>query len=149
MLRNLDRQTFSAFVPDPFASREDLLKMVLMDFGVISIDDLTGSRLNVATRTELSYLLYEFLRGLAPLQAFAVVVIDEAQNLSPSLLEEIRILSDCDGRERQLQVVLIGQPAACLASSIVSAIARCTAVTSSGWRRSTARPFVRPSTTSG
>ena len=110
MLRNLDRQTFSAFVPDPFASREDLLKMVLMDFGVISIDDLTGSRLNVATRTELSYLLYEFLRGLAPLQAFAVVVIDEAQNLSPSLLEEIRILSDCDGRERQLQVVLIGQP---------------------------------------
>ncbi len=110
VLRNLDRQTFSAFVPDPFASREDLLKMVLMDFGVISIDDLTGSRLNVATRTELSYLLYEFLRGLAPLQAFAVVVIDEAQNLSPSLLEEIRILSDCDGRERQLQVVLIGQP---------------------------------------
>ena len=110
VLRNLDRQTFSAFVPDPFASREDLLKMVLMDFGVISIDDLTGSRLNAATRTELSYLLYEFLRGLAPLQAFAVVVIDEAQNLSPSLLEEIRILSDCDGRERQLQVVLIGQP---------------------------------------
>lgn len=110
VLQSLDRQTFSAFVWDPFASREDLLKMVLMDFGVISVDDLTSGRLNGAGRTELSYLLYEFLRKLSPLQAFAVVVIDEAQNLSLPLLEEIRILSDSDGRERQLQVVLVGQP---------------------------------------
>ena len=108
-LQSLDRQTFSAFVPDPFVSREDLLKMVLMEFGVISVDDLTSGRLNGASRTELSYLLYEFLGRLAPLQAFAVVVIDEAQNLSLPLLEEIRILSDSDGRERQLQIVLVGQ----------------------------------------
>ena len=110
VLQGLDRQTFSAFVWDPFASREDLLKMVLMEFGVISVDDLTSGRLNGASRTELSYLLYEFLGKLAPLQAFAVVVIDEAQNLSLPLLEEIRILSDSDGRERQLQVILVGQP---------------------------------------
>src|SRR5688572_32851709 len=77
VLQGLDRQTFSAFVWDPFASREDLLKMVLMEFGVISVDDLTSGRLNGASRTELSYLLYEFLGKLAPLQAFAVVVIDE------------------------------------------------------------------------
>jgi general secretion pathway protein A len=109
VLQSLDRQTFSAFVWDPFASREDLLKMVLMDFGVISVDDLTSGRLNGAGRTELSYLLYEFLGKLAPLQAFAVLVIDEAQNLSLPLLEEIRILSDSDGRERQLQVILVGQ----------------------------------------
>jgi general secretion pathway protein A len=110
VVQSLDRQTFSAFVWDPFASREDLLKMVLMDFGVISVDDLTSGRLNGAGRTELSYLLYDFLRKLSPLQAFAVVVIDEAQNLSLPVLEEIRILSDSDGRERQLQVVLVGQP---------------------------------------
>ena len=109
VLQNLDRKTFSAFVPDPFASREDLLKVVLMDFGVLSVDDLTSGRLQNASRTELSYLLYEFLDTLGPLQAFAVVVIDEAQNLSLPLLEEIRILSDSDGRERQLQVVLVGQ----------------------------------------
>jgi type II secretory pathway predicted ATPase ExeA len=109
VLQNLDRKTFSAFVPDPFASREDLLKVVLMDFGVLSVDDLTSGRLQNASRTELSYLLYEFLDSLGPLQAFAVVVIDEAQNLSLPLLEEIRILSDSDGRERQLQVVLVGQ----------------------------------------
>jgi len=110
VLQSLDRQTFSAFIPDPFASREDLLKMVLMEFGVISFDDLTSGRLNGASRTELSYLLYEFLGRLSPLQAFAVVVIDEAQNLSLSLLEELRILSDSDGRQRQLQIILVGQP---------------------------------------
>jgi len=109
VLEELDQKTFSAFVSDPFASREDLLKVVLMDFGVMSADDLTSGRLKGASRTELSYLLYEFLGTLAPLQAFAVVFIDEAQNLSVPLLEEIRILSDSDGRQRQLQVVLVGQ----------------------------------------
>jgi general secretion pathway protein A len=109
VLQNLDRETFSAFVPDPFASREDLLKVLLMEFGVMSLDDLTSGRLKTASRTELSYLLYDFLGKLSPLQAFAVVIIDEAQNLSLPLLEEIRILSDADGRDRQLQVVLVGQ----------------------------------------
>ena len=109
VLQKLDQKTFSAFVPDPFASREDLLKVVLIDFGVVSADDFTSGRLKGASRTELSYLLYEFLATLTPLDAFAVVFIDEAQNLSLSLLEEIRILSDSDGRERQLQVVLVGQ----------------------------------------
>jgi general secretion pathway protein A len=110
VLKSLDRQTFSAFVADPFSSREDLLKVVLVDFGVVSAGDLATGRLREASRTELSYLLYEFLSTLSPLQAFAVVFIDEAQNLSLPLLEEIRILSDSDGRERQLQVVLVGQP---------------------------------------
>ncbi len=109
VLQKLDQKTFSAFVPDPFASREDLLKVVLIDFGVVSADDFTSGRLKGASRTELSYLLYEFLATLTPLDAFAVVFIDEAQNLSLSLMEEIRILSDSDGRQRQLQVVLVGQ----------------------------------------
>jgi general secretion pathway protein A len=106
VLQSLDRKTFSAFVTDPFASREELLKVLLTDFGVASVEDLTSGRLRDASRTELSYLLYEFLGTLVPLQAFAVVFIDEAQNLSVPLLEEIRILSDSDG---QLQVVLVGQ----------------------------------------
>ena len=78
MLEQLDRKTFSAFVPDPFASREDLLKMLLIDFGVMSVDDLRGGRLNGVSRTDLSCLLYEFLNSLVPLQAFAVLIIDEA-----------------------------------------------------------------------
>jgi type II secretory pathway predicted ATPase ExeA len=110
VLQNLDRRTFSAFVPDPFVSREDLLKMLLVDFGVVSVADLKRGTLNGASRPDLSYPLYEFLDSLVPLQAFAVLIIDEAQNLPLPLLEEIRILSDLEGREKLLQVVLVGQP---------------------------------------
>lgn len=110
VLQHLDRRTFAAFVPDPFVSREDLLKMLLVDFGVISVGDLKRGRLNGASRPDLSYPLYEFLDSLVPLQAFAVLVIDEAQNLSSSLLEEVRILSELEKREKLLQVVLVGQP---------------------------------------
>src|SRR6185503_5562049 len=110
VLQQLDRRTFSAFVPDPFVSREDLLKMLLVDFGVVSLADLKRGTLNGASRPDLSYPLYEFLDSLVPLQAFAVLIIDEAQNLPLPLLEEVRILSDLEGREKLLQVVLVGQP---------------------------------------
>ena len=110
VLDQLDRQTFSTFVPDPFLSRDDLLKVMLIDFGVMSIDDLKSGRLRGASRADLSYPLYEFLDSLVPLQAFAVLVIDEAQNLPLPLLEEIRILSDLERRQKLLQVVLVGQP---------------------------------------
>src|SRR4029450_10382010 len=109
VVQGLDRKTFSAFVPDPFLSREDLLKMLLLDFGVVSVDDLRSGRLNGASRPDLSYPLYDFLKTLVPLQAFAVLIIDEAQNLSVPLLEEIRILSDLEAPEKLLQVVLVGQ----------------------------------------
>jgi general secretion pathway protein A len=109
VLQSLDRKTFSTFVPDPFLSREDLLKMLLVDFGVVSLDDLKSGRLAGASRPDLSYPLYDFLKSLVPLQAFAVLVIDEAQNLPVSLLEEIRILSDLEAPEKLLQVVLVGQ----------------------------------------
>jgi type II secretory pathway predicted ATPase ExeA/cell division septation protein DedD len=110
VLQHLDRRTFAAFVADPFVSREDLLKTLLVDFGVISIGDLTSGRFTGASRSDLSFLLYEFLDSLVPLQAFAVLIIDEAQNLSLPLLEEIRILSELERREKLLQVVLVGQP---------------------------------------
>jgi general secretion pathway protein A len=109
VLEKLDRKTFTTFVPDPFLTREDLLKMMLLDFGVMSVDDLKSGRMTGASHPDLSYPLYDFLKSLVPLQAFAVLIIDEAQNLSPALLEEIRILSDLESPEKLLQVVLIGQ----------------------------------------
>ena len=109
VLERLDRKTFTTFVPDPFVTREDLLKMLLLDFGVMSIDDLKSGRMSSASRPELSYPLYDFLKSLVPLQAFAVLIIDEAQNLSSELLEEIRILSDLESPDKMLQVVLVGQ----------------------------------------
>ena len=111
VLSQLDRKTFATFVPDPFVTREDLLKTMLIDFGAMSVDDLVKGRLKGATRPDLSYPLYEFLQSLEPLDAFAVLVLDEVQNLSLPLLEEIRILSDLENAGRKLlQVVLVGQP---------------------------------------
>ena len=109
VLRDLGRKTFSSLVPDPFASREDLLKTLLIDFGVLSIQELTTGPLRQASRTELSYLLSDFLESLA-LDAFAVVIIDEAQNMSLPLIEETRILSDSFGGKGRLQIVFVGQP---------------------------------------
>jgi type II secretory pathway predicted ATPase ExeA/cell division septation protein DedD len=110
VIEQLDRKTFTTFVPDPFVTREDLLKTMLIDFGVMSVDDLVKGRLKGASRPDLSFPLYEFLQSLEPLEAFAVLVIDEVQNLSLPLLEEIRILSDLESGRKLLQVVLVGQP---------------------------------------
>jgi len=107
ILHHLPRHTVSAFVHEPAVSREDLLKMVLVDFGAVAVDEIAGGRLRGATRTELSYLLGDFLNGLAPDSGFAVVFVEEAQNLSAAALEELRIMADSDG---QLQLVLVGQP---------------------------------------
>jgi type II secretory pathway predicted ATPase ExeA len=109
VLRDVGRTTYSSLVPDPFASREDLLKMLLIDFGVLSIEEVTSGPLRQASRTELGYLLSRFLDSLAA-DAFVVVVIDEAQNLSLPLIEETRILSDTFGARGRLQIVLVGQP---------------------------------------
>ena len=110
VLRSLGRQTYSSFVPDPFASREDLLKMLLIDFGVLSIEDFTIGALKQASRTELSYMLAAFLESLPPLEAFVVVIIDEAQNMSLPLIEEARILADSFCSKGHLQIVFVGQP---------------------------------------
>ena len=96
VLQQLDRRTFSAFVPDPFVSREDLLKMLLVDFGVVSVADLKRGALNGASRPDLSYPLYEFLDSLVPLQAFAVSSTTNSPTLEPDLV--------------MVQVVSIGMP---------------------------------------
>jgi len=110
VLSALEGNAVSAFVPDPFVSREDLLKTLLVEFGVVPVDDLMQGRLQGASRAELSYPLYEFLHALESRGAFAVLLIDEAQNLPAPLLEELRLLADLEGTHKLLQVVLIGQP---------------------------------------
>jgi type II secretory pathway predicted ATPase ExeA/cell division septation protein DedD len=109
-LYQLDRKTFTTFVPDPCLSREDLLRMLLVDFGEVSVNDLRQGRLAGASRPDLSYQLYEFLTSLESVDAFAVLVIDNAQLLTSPLLDEIRALSELEAGRRLLQIVLVGQP---------------------------------------
>jgi type II secretory pathway predicted ATPase ExeA/cell division septation protein DedD len=109
-LYQLDRKTFTTFVPDPFISREDLLRTLLVEFGEVSVEDLRKGRLSSASRPDLSYQLFEFLTSLESVDAFAVLVIDEAQHLGSQLLEEIRALSELEAGRKLLQIVLVGQP---------------------------------------
>jgi general secretion pathway protein A len=110
LLEDIDRNTFTALVLNPFLSEEDLLKRILQDFGVISRDEVKRGQLAHVTKQELIDTLYEFLLGLIPLKASAVLIIDEAQNLPVSVLEQIRILSNLEtDKEKLLQIILVGQ----------------------------------------
>jgi general secretion pathway protein A len=110
LLEQIDRTTFTALVLNPFVTEEDLLKRILQDFGVISRDDVKAGRLARVTKQELIDALYDFLLGLMPIKASAVLIIDEAQNLPLPVLEQIRILSNLEtDKEKLLQIILVGQ----------------------------------------
>jgi general secretion pathway protein A len=107
VLQRLERKTFLSVISDPLLERDDLLKQLLEDFGVISKD---RSRLTATTRHELVEGMHAFLRSLAPIEAHAVVIIDEAQHLQAEVLEQIRLLSNIDdGHGTMLQIILVGQ----------------------------------------
>ena len=110
ILEQFDRTTFTALVLNPFLSIEELLRDVLVSYGVASKDALRTGRLATASKHELIRTLHDFLLALVPIHGSAVLIIDEAQHLSPEVLEEIRILSNLETNERKLlQIVLVGQ----------------------------------------
>ena len=110
LLEQVDRTTFTALVLNPFLTEEDLLKRILQDFGVLSREEMKAGRMAGVTKQELIETLYEFLLGLIPLDASAVLIIDEAQNLPLPVLEQIRILSNLEtDKEKLLQIMLVGQ----------------------------------------
>jgi type II secretory pathway predicted ATPase ExeA len=108
IVEQLDRRTLTSVVTEPFRSLDELLKQLLVDFGVVSKADLAQGRIASATQGELAGALREFLQSLTLLQAFAVVIIDEAQRLPSDVLHELRHL--VSGDERLMQLVLVGQP---------------------------------------
>src|SRR5213594_3727255 len=110
LLEQIDRTTFTALVPNPFLTEEDLLKRILQDFGVISREEGKAGRLAGVTKQELIDTIYDFLLSLIPLKASAVLIIDEAQHLPLPVLEQIRILSNLEtDKEKLLQIILVGQ----------------------------------------
>src|SRR4051812_14068640 len=111
VLEQLDRRTFTALVLNPFLSEDDLLRLILHDFGVVSREEMRRGRLAGISKQELIETLNEFLLSLQPLGARALLIIDEAQNLPLQVLEQIRILSNLEtDKEKLLQIVLVGQP---------------------------------------
>ena len=111
LLEQLDQRTFTSLVLNPFLSVEELLREILLDFGVVSREAVRSGRIAAASKHELVGALTDFLRSLVPITSSGVLVIDEAQHLSPQVLEEIRIISNLENNQAKLlQVVLVGQP---------------------------------------
>ena len=91
-----------AFVLNTNVNFEEMLFLILQDF---AIDVEETSKVRMLNRLN-SFLIDRFARHQNP-----VVIIDEAQNLAPDVLEELRLLSNLETDQQKLvQIVLVGQP---------------------------------------
>jgi general secretion pathway protein A len=108
LLSRLSGRHPTCVIVDPCVSIEELLLQMLQDFGVLH----QGARPDRLSRHDLVATLHRFLASLIPLNTTAILVIDEAQHLDPRVLEQLRLLSNCESdRAKLLQVVLVGTPA--------------------------------------
>jgi general secretion pathway protein A len=101
-INNLGRNNRTAFIFNPYFSELQLLEAIVKDFGIAT---RASTRLELVRELNL-FLLIEASRGNN-----AILIIDEAQNLKPNILEQIRLLSNLEtDKEKLLQVILVGQP---------------------------------------
>jgi putative secretion ATPase (PEP-CTERM system associated) len=83
-------------------SSEQLLAMINDDFGLA----VQGKDKITLIRELNSFLIEQYAAGNYP-----ILIIDEAQNLSSELLEEVRMLSNLEAADAKLlQIILVGQP---------------------------------------
>ncbi|MFP6597696.1 MAG: AAA family ATPase, partial [Candidatus Hydrogenedentota bacterium] len=102
LLKQLDPNIEVALIFNPYLSPQELLKCINRDFGIES---------ESATILELIDELNEYLLLCASEGKNCVLIIDEAQDLSAEILEQIRLLSNLETeKEKLLQIMLIGQP---------------------------------------
>ena len=91
----------TVFLFQTCCSADDLIRYLLLDLGIWPSSDAVSMR----------YQLNEALLQEARAGRQVVFVIDEAQNLSASTLESVRLLSDFETSQgKLLQIVLAGQP---------------------------------------
>ena len=102
ILNQFDNNTKSAFIFNSNLPDLQLLQCILEDFGIVVAQKNKASML----RQLNNFLLEELTKGNN-----VILVIDEAQNLKPSTLEEIRMLSNLEtDTEKLFQIILVGQP---------------------------------------
>jgi len=102
LLRTLDGQTTVIRLVNTLLTGPELIESMLLDLG---LENPPSSK--PAMLRELAQLLFEQRAA----GRRVVAVIDEAQNLSPDALEELRMLSNLETEKSKLiQIVLVGQP---------------------------------------
>jgi general secretion pathway protein A len=93
----------TAFIFNPKLGFSELLRAILNDLGIAQ--DMTDDRLSLFEKLN-SYLIEQIKK-----RQIVALLVDEAQNLSDEMLEELRLLSNLEtDKDKLLQIVLIGQP---------------------------------------
>jgi general secretion pathway protein A len=104
LLASLDDSVETALIFNTAVSDLDLLETILGEYGVIVKSESRNKKYYVDALND--FLLSNFAAGKT-----AVLLIDEAQNLSHGVLEQVRMLSNLETEtEKLIQIVLIGQP---------------------------------------
>jgi general secretion pathway protein A len=102
LLAQLDPSTASAFIFNPKLGTHDFFRILFDEFGI---------RAECRTKAEYLMALNAFLIERLERDETALLIIDEAQNLSPEMLEEVRLLSNLETpTHKLLQIMLVGQP---------------------------------------
>lgn len=101
LVDSMNEKVKIALVFNPLLSELELLRAINEDFGI---------RADRNSKKELIDDLNNFLLDQLSADGNAVLIIDEAQNLSLPLLEQLRLLSNLEtDREKLLQIILVGQ----------------------------------------
>jgi general secretion pathway protein A len=102
LLEQLDPHYATALILNPVMSAEELVKLIAIEFG------LPAAGLD---RLDTLSVINQFLLQQAEDNRETVLLIDEAQDLTEELLEQVRLLSNLETDNRKLlQIVLLGQP---------------------------------------
>jgi len=102
MLEQLDGNFSTALILNPVMSADELMKGIAIEFGLNVIDH---------DRLETIAAINDFLLRQVEYGKESVLIIDEAQDLTDELLEQVRLLSNFETDDRKLlQIVLMGQP---------------------------------------
>jgi general secretion pathway protein A len=102
LLARLEEETKTAFIFNTRLGPRDFFRYMFEEFGIPS---------DQKSKSECLIALNRFLIDRLRKQSNTVLIVDEAQNLSPVILEEIRLLSNLETpTEKLIQIVLVGQP---------------------------------------
>ncbi len=104
LLEQVPENTDIAFIINPKLTVQELLATICGEFGIKCPEGNTSNKVFVDHLNE--YLLTTHAKSRN-----AVLIIDEAQNLSPDVLEQLRLLTNLETNQRKLlKIMLIGQP---------------------------------------
>ncbi len=102
LLNQLTSGTKVAMITNTHLNKNELIHSILED---LEVPFDPGNRVQLLSR------MNEFLIEQLSLNFNVILIIDEAQNLKPEVLEELRMLSNLETeREKLLQIILVGQP---------------------------------------